>query len=271
MYCIKCGKPIEKDAAFCRYCGAKLSLEPVVTISADTAESETDVQDSEMLEQNNDVLLCLYCGTENTPGDKICVNCGKELPVLELEHGIEDYAASATPTASQLDYSSGHPYHQLGGWLALITYGLLIGTILTAISAALQVLPLFKYASYLGFKVVLFGLLLLACHIPLLYYCIHMFKAIKAKDSDFLRFYETTMLVLAGIDVAVVVLCKLLGQYVPTNNTIRDLLSAAIVFAIWLTYFRKSVRVRTYFGSDEYLKRSIFLKNCTAPEPADRR
>ena len=88
---------------------------------------------------------------------------------------------------------------------------------------------------------------------------------IRRKDPRFLRFYEIIMLVVAGLAVATAIF----SGFRNVGNLISGLLGAGIGFAIWTTYFRKSVRVRTYFGSDQYLRRSIFFKNAQAPAPAD--
>ena len=46
------------------------------------------------------------------------------------------------------------------------------------------------------------------------------------------------------------------------------LLFGVLGFFLIMLYFDKSVRVRTYFGTDEYLKKSMFLKNTAYPQPA---
>jgi len=38
---------------------------------------------------------------------------------------------------------------------------------------------------------------------------------------------------------------------------------------LWTIYFRKSVRMRTYMGSDEYLRKSPLTKGTVSPIPAD--
>lgn len=74
----------------------------------------------------------------------------------------------------------------------------------------------------------------------------------------FLRFYEMTMLTLCGACFVLMVLGTMSG-YISPEEYFKNLLSVIIGFAIWMTYFTKSVRVRVYFGGDEYLKQSIIL------------
>jgi hypothetical protein len=38
--------------------------------------------------------------------------------------------------------------------------------------------------------------------------------------------------------------------------------------ALWTLYYLRSVRVRTYMGTDAYIKQSIFFKQVTPPTPA---
>ena len=80
---------------------------------------------------------------------------------------------------------------------------------------------------------------------------------IRRKDPRFLRFYEIIMLVVAGLAVATAIF----SGFRNVGNLVSGLLSAGIGFAIWTTYFRKSVRVRTCFLARPASARvSIFSK-----------
>jgi hypothetical protein len=108
---------------------------------------------------------------------------------------------------------------------------------------------------------------------------IKLFLMIQKKDTGFLNFYETAILLNMGI---IIIAAIMFGMYTQSmlgvfssyafgriiGSVVGILIFVAIGFGIWLSYFSKSVRVRTYFGTDEYLKKSIFCKNVTPPEPA---
>jgi hypothetical protein len=92
--------------------------------------------------------------------------------------------------------------------------------------------------------------------------CLRMASLLRARDPRFLRFYEIVIIFNISVAVLAILLTGFSAEYV------RDVLSAVIGFIIWTAYFRKSVRVRTYMGSDMYLRMSIFSKNAQAPQPA---
>lgn len=92
--------------------------------------------------------------------------------------------------------------------------------------------------------------------------CLRLTYMVATKNGRFLRYYDILMI----ITVSFVVLGMLITGF--DASTIRSLLSSIVGFVIYTAYVRKSVRVRTYMGSDEYLRLSIFSKNTTAPSPA---
>lgn len=163
---------------------------------------------------------------------------------------------SGTAPGSAGAYSPSSAYYNLGGWLAVIAYGMLIAVILIVIGAVMGGFALLKYARYMGIGLFLLGLFDIAIYIPVVYFCLKMFRMIKEKDYMFLRFYEMTMLTLGGIHIVLMVIGAAFGFLSPGEH-FKSLLEAVIIFAIWLTYFKNSVRVRTYFGGEKYLEHSI--------------
>lgn len=195
-------------------------------------------------------MFCPHCGTKNPEDAKFCASCGKS---LSTESGT--ISGSNTAPSASLGPDS---YRHLGGWLAVLTYGLLVVVALIAIGAVLGAFTLIKYAKYLGAGFLLLGVLDIALYIPVVYYCIKMYRMIKERNCMFLRFYEMTMLVLCGINLLFMVIGGF-SFYLSSGRYLKSMLQSIIIFAIWMAYFTKSVRVRTYFGSDKYLKHSIIL------------
>ena len=105
------------------------------------------------------------------------------------------------------------------------------------------------------------------------------FVMIQKKDAGFLRFREKVLLIGWGAAVLVFLVIyaymkSKLGLYVSYFIS-PDLFYYVMVglagigyCALEILYYGKSVRVRTYFGSDEYLRRSIFMHNRVYPVPA---
>lgn len=201
------------------------------------------------------MMFCPNCGTENLEDAKFCVSCGKPLSLGNTAETTSGSNISSSGTGPAVGPDS---YRQLGGWLAVLTYGLLVAVALIVIGAVLGGFALIKYAEYLGAGFLFLGLLDIASYILVVYYCIKMYRMIKARNYMFLRFYEMMMLILCGINLVFVIIAGF-HAYLSVDRYLKYLLQNIIIFAICMTYFTKSVRVRTYFGSDAYLKHSIIL------------
>ena len=109
--------------------------------------------------------------------------------------------------------------------------------------------------------------------------CIRIFLLIQRKDTGFLYFYEMVCIISHAAMIIMYIIIAIylrssLGVYssyvMPTlwASLIPSLLILVVAFVLMLRYFGKSIRVRTYFGTNEYLKRSIFLRNTVFPVPA---
>jgi hypothetical protein len=85
---------------------------------------------------------------------------------------------------------------------------------------------------------------------------------VARKNPKFLLYYEVVMIISVGIGLVAMFVS---GVVEPSN--IRSILTSVVSFIIWTAYFRKSVRVRTYMGSEEYLRKSIFSKKSVSPIP----
>lgn len=214
-------------------------------------------------------MYCTKCGTINKDDAKFCANCGEAMAPVDGRAPTDQPRQQPYPPQQSRPTNPNHPYHRLGGWLAVLCYGLLIGAVLLSLQGVIAAFNIFSYASYLGFKAVFSGLLVIAIFVPGVYCSYQMHSMIKRRDPSFLRFYELTMLIYMGADVFLMLFANRVGFLILPSRDIGALIEVAVVFAIWLLYFSRSVRVRTYFASDEYLRRSIFLKNCAGPNPID--
>ena len=236
MFCVHCGKEIADQSEFCPYCGQKIASDSGNEQNAGSGSSQTTgtttfTQDAQGM-------------FDNVQGK------------MEEKLGVSD----SRPIT--------HPFQKLGGFLAVLTYlYLLIG-----IYDAYRVLRLLLGGMKGGF-------------IPLIsnavgvFICIKMFVMIQKKDTEFVHFYEMVKVILFGIQIVGSVLTTIffaitLGSYAGLSIGIfwgfmlPALLFGVLGFFLIMLYFDKSVRVRTYFGTDEYLKKSMFLKNTAYPQPA---
>lgn len=98
---------------------------------------------------------------------------------------------------------------------------------------------------------------------------IKLFFMIKNKGPRFLRFYEIQSLLYIAGYLFMLFSSKNYGRNYALSRGLGNSIVPIAAFLISMAYFCRSVRVRTYMGSAQYLKQSIFLKNCSAPAPAD--
>jgi hypothetical protein len=85
---------------------------------------------------------------------------------------------------------------------------------------------------------------------------------VARRNQRFLRYYDILMIIL----ILVILLELILVGF--NADSVSNLIGSVIGFLIWRTYFKKSVRVRTYMGGDQYIRLSLFSKNAVPPQPA---
>jgi len=236
MFCSKCGNQLPDNARFCNKCGTPLPNADHHSASGKVSFANIPAVD---LNQIGDSVKNTY-------------------------RTIVGENSSPSPTLEYKKYT--HPYHQLGGWLGFMAYGLLVAVGLLAITALISFYTTIQYARYIGAWIVFASIFEMIAYGFVVLYCIKMFSMILNKNPRFLRFYELTILTTFGISVFAIIVTG----FNINSEIIGDMLQSIILFLIWSSYFCKSVRVRTYFGTDDYLRQSIFFKGRKSPEPADK-
>jgi len=249
MFCTKCGNQLPEDARFCTGCGN--------SVAAAQAEDQAIPQ----FQQYGQTYQQTHSrGTSVNYEDiktKIKATYRKAVGA-DFEQGEPAPEYEKHP----------HPYHSLGGWLGFIAYAQVVAAGLLTILCFIGFITLARVARYYGASGGWFAFVQFAEFVGLgftAFIGIKFFLMIRGKDPRFLRFYELMTIVCASVYVLALVFTgfRNLGGF------FGNIIGQAVAFAIWSAYFTKSVRVRTYFGSDEYLRRSIFFKNAVAPRPAD--
>jgi uncharacterized protein YxjI/predicted amidophosphoribosyltransferase len=246
MFCSKCGNQLPDDARFCNECGNSISTEPAQGQQAPQYQYQAQTPPAKpVVSIDVDAIKGKLKNAYKTA-------VGDNLPPIEVQPEYEKFP---------------HPYHTLGGWLGFVTYGLLIGIALLVVLAFVSFIQITQVARYIGgggwFAFVQFILFVGMGFVA--FFCVKMFIMIKNKNPRFLRFYELMTLMCVAIYFVTLILTGFRGF----GQTLLSMVEQGIIFTIWTTYFRKSVRVRTYMGSDAYLRQSIFFKNSQAPAPAD--
>ena len=191
-------------------------------------------------------------------GAAYCVICAA--PVAYYAAPVAYYAAMP------------HPYQKVGGWLKF-------QVVVPVINLFFLVVGLFSSTGFLrswrGYAGAVFWLQLLIQLCTLYGTAIMLSVAVMILQRD-PRFVRTWQLIFFGsFSSAVARLALHLLDGYPAKRSfaygltvdILTLVMAPLVILFWTTYYAKSVRVRTYMGSDKYLRLAFFTKKIPGPMP----
>ncbi|MCR5010191.1 MAG: zinc ribbon domain-containing protein [Clostridia bacterium] len=187
-----------------------------------------------------------------------------------------DAFAPALPAGSDVSSFSGgsdyvhypHPYQQLGGYLKFTVIGGTIVAVLAIIGMIAEMIPVFRMMSYVSrytnmtFAYIMI-IVLMIFSIVVYALIIKLMMMIKNKDQRFLWFYHK--LAIAGTLVVFVL------QWISNGfgTAVVHLVLFFLLYFVYTLYFVKSVRVRTYMQSDEYLRIDPLTRKVKSPVPAD--
>ena len=253
MFCDKCGNQLRDGAQFCHKCGASVSELEKYQNKASQNQAQT-AQQAQAVNQ--------------TPKQQVVYQ-----PV---------YQPQTRPY-----YSPGtHPYHRLGGFLmftVVISYISGVSSFVNVISTIISYSGILKgmgnwlpggFKTWIVLNMIVFSILQLSAGII----SISFANKIRRKESDFLHFIQSTSITLIIIMIIWFMISfiwiKQYDQYGAISwGSLIGILIAMVIGAIigvvlGSVYYGCSVRVRTYMGSDTYLKQSVFNKN-SHPIPAD--
>ena len=163
-----------------------------------------------------------------------------------------------------------HPYQKIGGWLRFFQVNL----VLTLISIPIMLIN--DFIAFTGFELAyqLLGTLLMSISL------LPIIQLLK-RNPKFLWSYHVTTFVSLAWSIAQIGR----GLYIWTSETGLDdnqlvasvpalvISMIAFVFGVgffilWRMYYTRSVRVRTYMGTDAYITQCSFTKNAVPPQPA---
>jgi len=251
MFCTKCGAQLNDNAKFCPKCG-----NPMGEPQAAGAQTYTQYQQA-------------------APEQKTPVT-GSEW-ISEFQSAMTEVFQDPDPKEAEYPriYPQviQHEYQELGGWLKFFAVVPYVLAIIGAITTLLSILPAMgimstvnEVAQKAGYgsstfsmvMSVLFGV----AEVIFMVYCAQRHKnLIENHDSRFFRFVE----VAAIIFIVVAIVGGLLGGNL--GQLVEDIVGMALAYFLYGLYLSRSVRVRTYFGSNAYLKRSFFFHKENGPAP----
>lgn len=220
-------------------------------------------------------MFCNKCGNELREDAKFCDKCGAAVenaaPVNTQQRPAQQAAPSfnATYSTQTKDFES---YKELGGilkytvilykYVAAVMFGLSFIVVSIVNIRSIHLLSSFSYGGEAIAKIVFSWLFSSAILVLATVLSIKLGNMIEKRDSAFLNWWQKLF-------IALVALCIITGFFTGIKSMISTVITLIITFILWNTYFTKSVRVRVYMGSDEYLRNSLFNKNTPSPIPND--
>lgn len=251
MFCMYCGKEIPDNAGFCPYCGKKIPTENDVRKTGGGMGIHNSVNGSAGLNLNVENIAKTVGNAFDKVDSKVRgkMNIQDPLPIT-------------------------HPYQKLGGFMAFLAYGQLLFGLYLVLCILFFLFGGFRGMIPLWLMLMLLGTLGVAAYLHVKY-----FLMVQKKDAGFLRYIEMWTFIGWGVIVFLflvfyIYIKNAFGEY--SSVIIAPVLGEVIVYSLIevgidvleFLYYGKSVRVRTYFGSDEYLRRSIIFHNKVYPVPA---
>jgi len=162
-----------------------------------------------------------------------------------------------------------HPYQKLGGWLWLLTVPSLI---LTPYSIFILIRDLIQFPYAQSLECLLFLLIKAAITVNIGFNLAANIMVMRRRPL-FLRvrqigFFVTSLQMLLTFANTVVTTDDDIFALFGLMMIPMLLVMIPIVIYLFMLYYFRSVRVRTYMGSDEYLRLAFFTKKIEAPAPA---
>ena len=201
-------------------------------------------------------MYCNNCGKHNPENSKFCKSCGSKIINMSEENEIVDTRSKDNSSTKNNNITQAKQKVDagLGGWLALVGLGLIVGPFYT-VSNIYGYFPLFNktynvpgYLPLLQFEFVIMIAFFLA-NIYLLYL---YFK----KNIKFPKYYVTYLIATAVFAIVDYILLNSLVAPTPEQQKIltdtsaqyTGTVSQAIITAIiWVWYMKKSKRVKATF------------------------
>ncbi|MBQ9387887.1 MAG: zinc-ribbon domain-containing protein [Lachnospiraceae bacterium] len=287
-FCTSCGSALTPGAKFCVACGAPVAMtyeQPQQTYEQPQQTYEQPQQTYEQPQQTYEQPQQAYQQPQQTYEQP---QQTYEQPQQTYEQPQQTYEQpQQTYEQPQQTYQqpqqpvnkhAGKDYHSLGGWLLVFVIGNFVSVLyglgqiresFTAVSESSDYAALIIDYSGIGYFIGLY--MLLAVQIfGIVVNIIYPIKVIK-RNSSSLRFLQLTTIIESGIFLtAVIILIASIGMDREFFVTaISGIFGSAASFVLFTLYYMRSVRVRTYFGSEEYMRKALVGKNAVLPDPID--
>ena len=215
------------------------------------------------------MAFCPYCGSQISDGARFCAQCGSSIgPAPQQpapQPAVQPLAPQPQPHAIQQPQPSGgaigNPkYQTLGGWL-------LFFTISWGLSALFNLFGLFTtiavLGAYLSNGLALTGIVDLVSTIAAMAADVALIVLIIKRHPRFLRLYQILQIATAALALLSFIVDSVTinidnGAAIIGITLVITIVALVVSLLLMTMYFCKSVRMRTYMGTTEYLDTALF-------------
>ena len=221
-------------------------------------------------------MFCAHCGTD-LPEGKYCPSCGKQQGSAATPPPPPVYVPPPSyPLPIYHMPLQQHPYKRVGGMLTFLMVLMILAI------ASTPLVLLMDFINFRGIVLVIELISTVFIALPIVY----MAQLLKRDHKFLLNFH-----IIAGASIVWTVIRQVIALFQAdawTNEmmpfvdpTVEFLIQGFSIFLIfftiviqvmwfilWRIYFTRSVRVRTFMGSDQYMTECLFTRKITPPQPA---
>ena len=229
---------------------------------------------------------CSKCGNQCADTANFCPKCGtdfSETQTIPQPQGVQQFQQGYSPPQYGVDQNSGmypaYPqqavhkaatgkdYTKMGGWLLLfVILNIIIivsnlGTAINEIRTSAEALGWFSSGSDIWNAVVI-NIVGQIITIAAVIFQILFIVQIFGRKHLFLRLDQISRIILFVSTIFTFIVVGMIGMENYGSDTVSQittsLISVCLGFFLMPLYYCKSIRVRTYMGSDEYMEKAIF-------------
>jgi hypothetical protein len=197
---------------------------------------------------------CSNCGAEIEIGKNFCADCGANLAQTDTTANQQ-----SGQERNQTKPTAHEKYSNMGGWLLVFTIWNFIFVPISLWNLLIG-FPIIEGLFYNGHDAV--GIICVFSQIVLLCIAVfHVLYIVKVfqRNPSFLRVWQIgTILIIINVLLVVVVTGMLDADSSVLSEINGNVTGNVLRFLLLTWYYCKSVRVRTYMGSDEYINKAIF-------------